>query len=341
MALLFMDGFDQYGTADLLKRWNGADGSASIGDTTGRRGSRGLYLGNLYGAGLNAVLPSTDTTFVIGFAVKFTSIDFQFGLFNSSWACVSGVNLVGAGSLAYLRAGGGGGVVADGVSLGQSIPGIVSAGTWYYLEWKVKLHSSLGTAELRVNGVTVVSATGVNTLGTVVANVTPTLVYFRIYSAHIDDVYFLDSTGSTNNDFLGDVRVDVHRPTADGVQGWTPSTGVSHYALVDETTPNTTDYNSTNTLNAVDTFVMEDLKNSGARIVAVATNMYHSKEDAGACLVAPVTRISSTNYVGLDYAPSASSYNYAQQFKEVNPATGLAWSESTFNATEFGYKKTG
>jgi hypothetical protein len=47
-------------------------------------------------------------------------------------------------------------------------------------------------------------------------------------------------------------------PTADGTfKQWTPSTGTSHFALVDETACNTTDYNSTNTAGNRDSYSID------------------------------------------------------------------------------------
>jgi hypothetical protein len=159
----------------------------------------------------------------------------------------------------------------------------------------------------------------------------------------IDDLYVLDTSGSLNNDFLGDVRVDAHYPvTPDGTNhAWTPSTGSDNFAMVDEVTPNITDYNSTNTPDAVDTFHMEAFKNSGASIKGLQLSLYHSKEDAGACLVAPVTLTHATEYVGDNVAPSESSYLYNRTCQDANPYSGVGWSESEFNVVEVGYKKTG
>lgn len=48
-----------------------------------------------------------------------------------------------------------------GSAIGGTAPaGTITVGTWYYIEVKVKLHDTLGTAEVRVNGSTVVSGTG-------------------------------------------------------------------------------------------------------------------------------------------------------------------------------------
>jgi hypothetical protein len=156
----------------------------------------------------------------------------------------------------------------------------------------------------------------------------------------LDDVYILDSSG-TLNDFLGDVRIEAHFPKGPGSStGWTPSAGANWETTDDQPAPNTTDYNSTTTLNAADTLDVQNLKNTGGTIQGVQMLLYHKKNDAGGSLVAPVVRVGGSDYVGADFAPSDSSWRYERRVYEKDP-TGAAWTESSFNAAEFGYKKTG
>lgn len=345
MALLFMDGFDHYATADIPKKWY-YQSSETISPNTGRR-SGGTMYGNT-GDAMVLITPATDTI-ILGGAFKssaFSTYAPWIAFASSDGKLQSGVSVMGTGDMRAFRNINGQSVpaswdqIVNGTLLGSTRLGALTTGAWYYIEVKICIHASAGTVEIRINGVTELSVTGVNTRGSGAEDTGVSFV--QIKNHNVDDFYICDSSGAENNDFLGDVRVDAHYPIADGAtHEWTPSTGSDNYALVDEVAPNTTDYNSTNTLNAVDTLVVEDLKNTGARICGVQMSIYHSKEDAGACLVAPVVRPVSTNIVGADFAPSAGSYNYVRAVHGLNPATGLAWSESTFNATEFGYKKTG
>jgi hypothetical protein len=158
-------------------------------------------------------------------------------------------------------------------------------------------------------------------------------------SGRLDDLYILDGNG-TLNDFLGDVRVEAHYPKGPGNSaGWTPSTG-ANWETTDERPPNATDYNYTTTLNAQDTLDVEDLKNAGGAIKGIQMLLYHKKNEAGGCLMAPIVRVGGVDYVGADFAPSDSSWRYDRWVHEKDPA-GATWTESSFNAAEFGYKKTG
>jgi hypothetical protein len=343
MSLLFMDSFDHYAIGDLTKKWNSVGSLAAyrIDVTSGRRGS-GAVNGNYgqYRWGCTRYVTTNEDRFFYGVA------------WNS-----------GTSHSLFLRVGGAGGsqvellVNADlGISvyrgtesdvlLGKTADGLLSTGVWYFIEWSVLLHGSIGTVVVRVNNAIVLSLTNQNTLSSAT---TPVITNFHMslgwsaVEALADDLYFCDDAGAVNNDFLGDVRVDAHFPvTPDGANhAWTPSTGSDNFAMVDEVTPNITDYNATSTLNAVDTFHHEDFKNAGGTILGVQLNLYHSKSDAGACLIAPVVLSDATTSVGADIAPSAESWAYGREIREVDPDGTVAWTEGQFNAAEFGYKKTG
>lgn len=341
MALLFIDGFDHYATADILKKWTVVNSAVWISNV-GRRAGSGLYVNNNTAYIYKAISPSSATA-IVG------------GAFNISSAGAVPL-FIGGGPLNYthifleMAANGAINVYRQGNGLAPYTPQATLLGTteadvvgfssWSYIELKVYVHDSNGTVDVRVNGVSKLSLSSQDTA----YNGTTISIAGCGYGAYyyVDDFYICDTSGSTNNDFLGDVCVDAHYPTAEGAtHDWTPSTGANNAALIDETAPNTTDYNSTSTLNAVDTFMIEDLKNTGSNLLGVQLNLCHSKEDAGDCLIAPVSRPVSTDIPGTDVAPSLSSYVYNTTMYEVNPGNSAPWTESAFNATEFGYKKTG
>lgn len=349
MALLHIDGFDHYVTADILKKFGATNnGTVGIVSTGGRRngGYFNIIVSKDYAA--EKFVPTfSGSTVIVGSAWKSDT-----GSTNNSWFPITVVGsdgniqvLLNVTTQMQIRAyRPNAGVPWHNASgamtnlLGTSAVGVLPFNSWAYVELKTYLHGSAGTVVVRVNGVTVLDLTGQNTT----VSSTSVSAIALCGMAAWDDLYICDSSGSTNNDFLGDCRVDAHYPTADGTtHTWTPSTSTVHYSLIDETAPNTTDYNSTATLNAIDTFVTEDFKNTGGTIYGVQTNLCAIKEDAGVCTMAPVVRPASTDRVGTGFSPSADSYLYFSNVYELNPETSAAWAESEFNATEFGYKKTG
>jgi hypothetical protein len=157
-----------------------------------------------------------------------------------------------------------------------------------------------------------------------------------VTSTYIDDLYILTTSGSANTTFWGDVHIEARFPTSDATYSqWTPSTGTDHYALVDETTPNTTDYVSSLTPGQKDTYGFQDLTATDGTVMAVQEMIYAQKSDAGARSIAGLSRVSSTDYDGETKALT-SSYTYYTHVMERNPNTGIAWTISEVNASEFG-----
>jgi len=122
----------------------------------------------------------------------------------------------------------------SGTVLGTST-NTISPNTWYYVELGVTIGSS-GSYQIRVNGATWVSGSGntqqssnasANTVG-LGSSFSPSSGGNLYYG----DFYAADGTGSINNGFLGDCRVEVIFPNANGdVNQWTPNTGTNWGAV--------------------------------------------------------------------------------------------------------------
>lgn len=337
MGLVFIDSFDHANTAEQLATKYLGQYVNSYSPTAGRRG--GGCMSGWYGM-INAPM-SGDSTVVVGCARQHDGVGDGTAFINTFDAESRPhvfITESSLGSLSVWRHNG----WNPHVLLGRTRNGVIQNGAWYYYEAKIVIDGSSGAVTLRVNEVTELTLTGQNTLP---AGADAEIWIVQLHDGSymnggkLDDVYILDSSG-TLNDFLGDVRIEAHFPKALGnSSGWTPSTG-TNWETTDEHTPNETDYNSTATLNALDTLDVEDLKNSGGNIKGVQMLVYHKKNDAGGCLMAPVVRVGGVDYVGADFAPSDSAWRYERRVHEKDPAGGT-WTESSFNAAEFGYKKTG
>jgi hypothetical protein len=223
----------------------------------------------------------------------------------------------------------------------------LTVGTFTYVETLVTVHNTTGAVTVRFNGTSVLSLSNQNTRGgTGDAWNEVRLGWFSPSGAYnpewdFDDIYILDGAGSGPwNTFLGDCRVDPSYPDAAGAtSGWTASTG-ANYTTVDETTPNDdTDYVSTSTVNAVDTYAFQAAPVAGATIFGIQHCLSMKKADAGLCVVAPIVRHSGTDYVGSGLSPST-SYGYGLQIAQTNPGTSAQWTETDFNSAEFGFKRT-
>lgn len=329
MAIEFMDGFDHWTTNSFVARkWD--TNSNAIGLSAGRFG--GNCLGQFSGPGSTIALSqgqlSAVATRVIGFALQPTNV----------WA--SGNSFItildGATEQISVRSGTAGVLIVSrsGTTLATST-NVLPLNIWCYLEFKCTINSSTGSFELRVNGTSTgwCSGSGVNTQTT--AN--PTTNGFKIFGSNninfsLDDLYVLNTSGSANNDFLGECRVNILYPVQDSLTGWTTSTGTSHFALVDETNPNDdTDYVYSNTANQEDTYFFSSLATSGA-IAGIQNVACMRKDDIGLKTVSIETFVGGSGVVAPAFTP-ASSYLMYRQIVEQDPSTSAPWTPTTlFNA---------
>lgn len=212
---------------------------------------------------------------------------------------------------------------------------------WNYVEMKVTVGPEpFGTAELKINGTSVVSVSGVDSEGTAgrgtsVIRIGP---QSNLGTFEIDDLYIIDNTGSSNTDLIGPVTIETLFPSGAGTTAnFTPSTG-SNFENVDDATPDgDTTYNSSSTATNKDTFAYDNLTTSAATIYAVQTNINANKQAAGQRELSDVARSGSTDYDGSNFSVNQNYWNH-ETVREVDPDTSSAWTVSGVNAAEFGYK---
>lgn len=335
MSLIFYDGFETYATADIAKEWTSQVGSVAINATAGRRGGGGLLApsASSNAAVITKTLPASVASLVVGFSFRPSLL---------VAVNVTILRLLDAGTLQLeirLNADGTLSVTRSGTVLGTSSVSL-SSNVHHYLELKTTIHDTLGAYELRLDGVNILSAANVDTKNTANASINQVSVgagsvLLTIVTWTFDDLYILDTSGAANNDFLGDIRIDAIYPTADGnYKQWTPSAGVDHFALVDEATPNITDYVSDGTAGNKDSFVMSNPPALASQtIYGVKVKVAVAKDDAGARSLKIGVRSAGVDSVSAAKTLSA-SYIYYSNIHEVDPATGLAWSPAAVDALE-------
>jgi hypothetical protein len=356
MALLFMDSFDHYATADILEKWTTSPNASLLAiGAYGRNSTSGLRMpvGALNSIQMTCLGGVSEV--ILGIAIKpnvhtgaQATTPIVFGS-AGAWEC--GVCLNADLTLQPFTVNSGSYV--PGASTNYTLVGTATAtalqvGTWAYLEVQMKCDGSTGTCVIRLNGTEVKNLTGLDTLYT-----SATLTRFALgcrasteVQLDYDDLVAMDLSGSRNNAFIGDVTISALLPTGDGnSHAWllstgTPDTGVD-YQCVDDAVPNDdTDYVSTSTLTAKSTYAMQDCA-AGADIRAVQVLASVRKGAEGPGQVKLVTRSNSTDYDGTAQGIGGTSYSYLRQVLETDPATSAAWLEAAWNAVEIGVKKTG
>ncbi len=331
MAQLFVDGFDHYSTADFAsKGWFNQGGANTISPAAGRRGG-GALSGHASGVATKT-LPGNYQSLVVGAAFAFASYANNYFLILRDGA-TDHVRL-------FLNASGTISVQRGSTTLATSTQ-ILGLGAWNYIELKATIDDAAGAYELRVNGATWLAASGVDTRNAANAYVNALVLYPALAANYADDLYICDTSGATNNNFLGDCRVDTRLADADGTYSqFTPSTGTTHYALVDEAAPNITDYNDGANVGDRDSYGFAALPALTSQVVyGVQVNALTWKDDAGARSAGTMVRSGTTNADGASVALGTTPV-YLSQVYETNPNGGGAWTESAINAAEFGVKVT-
>jgi hypothetical protein len=352
MALLFMDGFDHYATADVTEKWTSvSDASHPVIGAYGRTGTQGLLLSgaNQIGSVVMTVLGGVDEA-IVGFAFKLASgapsgaALWAFGSANA-WEC--GVRLNADLTLQPVRCATNFQPGAPNflTGIGVATTAALQVGVWAYIEIQMKVSATVGTCTIRINGNGVTAQTGLNTLGAVAA-LTRIGIGGLATSAgacHYDDLVMMDLSGSLNNAFIGDCRVVTLLPQTDAVAAgsnanFTCSTGTDHGALVDEAAPNDdTDHVFSSALNHVDTWNYPALGYTGT-IKGVQMSLSAKKTDSGTRAIAAVTRPVATNRVHATNHYIGTSYAYWKSIWEVNPEDSAAWEVADVDGAEFGVK---
>lgn len=215
---------------------------------------------------------------------------------------------------------------------------------WNYIELKIVFGGS-GSFELKVNEVSYIVDTSVATSksGSTSCD-TVTLHGLKggntSSTTHLyDDWYIIDETGSSNNDFLGAVKVETLMPSAAGdSSNFTPSAG-SNFENVDETPIDTTTYNeSLATSGNKDLFNIDNLSTISGDVKGVQVTSYAISTEGQVITVEGLVKSSITEnnagtfYVGSDvYQPFSAVW-------ETDPALGGSWLVGNINTLQIGYE---
>lgn len=154
---------------------------------------------------------------------------------------------------------------------------------WAYIEFKCLVHTSAGSYELRIDGTTELTASGIDTSQSNL-NSADVVKFASISNHRFDDIYILDTAGGVNADFLGPRIVEGLLPFADGdVTQWGVSTGSDHFALVDDPAGafDLADYNEDATVGQKDLYVFQALSHITGDINAVTVNCMVGVEGVG------------------------------------------------------------
>jgi hypothetical protein len=320
MALLFCDSFDHYATGTPTGK---LDSAITIGTGQGRGGTNS---GQMTGA-TTKNLNGNYATVIVGAAVKIGSLGGAavFRLQDSATLHVD-LRVTAAGELQVTR---------NGTQLGISSGAGITAGVYYYIEFKATINDATGSFEARLNGTTHVTGSGADTRNGANAYANQLVINTPGGTSNIDDLYVCDDSGSVNNGFLGDIRVVCVRPNGAGnYSQWTPSAG-ANYENVDDTTPDSdTTYNSEATAGEKDTYAFGAVGVTGT-VKGVQAVAFMRKDDGGARTARMMTRIGGSDYFGGNLSV-LDTYKHFLSVWDQSPATSSAWTTTEIDGAEFG-----
>lgn len=338
MALRFIDGFDHYSIPSQIPlkytSYNDSGGSSGITTMTGRRSGSTALLFRISSDFVGLTF-DPQSTWIIGFGLYMLSTETAelMRFTDSDGTIQAAVSIGNDGTIRVHR-----GSYSSGTLLATSSNSLPIL-TWNFIEVKLTIADSGGNFEVRVNESTWINFSGDTKQSSTLATAVRLQVWGRSSDNAIDDLYVCDSTGSINNNFLGDVRVDTVRPIGAGnYSEFSKQGSASNWDNLDDTTIDSdSTYNYSNTVGQRDTLDCGNLPAITGSIFGVQVNMAARKDDAGGRTLRSLTRVSSTDYEGASQNVGT-DYRVYRQVIEQNPNTTAAWTESEINTAEFGYK---
>ena len=336
MAIEHIDGFDHWTTNTMTRHKGWVSGTNLNTQFAGRRG--GTCLSVTSAATVYRKTATTDK-FCIGCAMELDPGGGQTGYFFYFRDAANSVSQVGL----FLNADGTISVRRGSTTLDTTVA-TTPLDEWFYLEFLVTIHASAGAYELRMNGATILSASGVNTQNGGVAQASQCWLtgsggLGSNLNGSIDFDDFVLQSGSASA-LLGDCRVDTFFPDADGASSqFTPSTGTDNYAMVDEANPDDdTTYVESSTVGHIDLYGFPDLSHTPANIYAVQVSPRVNKTESGYRSMKAVVRSGGANYESAERVIGADTFVWVPLLFEEDPDTAAAWTIAGVNAIEAGLK---
>lgn len=368
MALLFMDGMDQYtSNADFLDKWDeshttvadfksggGAFGGGAI-RVHGRPYSTaplGKYIPGIFGqatdlanasAASNTLFVSywawfNDTSAATNYHVEFRARH-DAGVPTATVGWASNKVTLYSGNFRSLAA----------TSVGANI----ATGQWVLVEIAyVAGNAGVGSLEVWHDGVSMIADTTSDwayadsaDVGEVNFGVSATATSTTGGWVDIDDVVIYDDTGTTMNSRLGGHKIRTQLPTADATQNdFTPASGVDNYAMVDESGGiDTATYLESSTATDAEVFTHGAMTEIPTEIWAVGSNSVLYEASAGTTpreFVGRAIPVSTERDGATRSTLPTSNYRTRTTYWEENPETSSEWTVSAIDGSEFGLEIT-
>lgn len=330
MALVFMDGFD---ARDVAKKWVTVGGDYSLITAT-RFGAGYAFRSNAAGIGVLTRRFPAAANIYCGFAIRLNGAYGDGGEFMSLYGDNGTTQhltfaYTSTGIIRVLRGAVNGTLIATGGSLLTD---------WQYLEVNATIADAGGTVKVMANGISVIDFTGDTRNAGTSTNLDEVHIgdTSRNNGYDYDDFYLCNNVGTSNNTFLGDVRVQTLIPTGAGASTQFTPTGGANYANVSEYPDNTTTYNASSNVGDRDTYALSNLASGTTGVLGIQENFAAWKADASLGNLKPAMNMGGTVYYGPAVSLGTGVGAWSGAIAETNPATSVAWTPGDVNNMEFG-----
>lgn len=222
--------------------------------------------------------------------------------------------------------------------LGSDSALTLAANTWYYIEAKIVIGTGTsGSIIVNVNETETLNIPSVNTAfdsGFAASR----LQILANGTMRFDDLYMADTTGSYNNDFLGDVKIVSSIPDANGnTNNFTPTAG-QNYEAVDDVPTSTSDYVYSSTAGNIDDYSFLPVQETGNIYgVQVSANMQVIGGHARDIRFRSDSNSNQTETASQTIGAGPTPF-YQTGIFERNPDGAAAWTDTTVNDAKFGVK---
>lgn len=314
-----------------LRLTDGSSGSRLVRRVFGAPLTEVFFGQSLYFGQLPVVEPQVGTAVIEGFFLaKFRS--------QANNAMVS-VWLGTDGAISAYLQGEAGGSSFEGTLLGRTVP-VVGSGAYQHFEHYLKVGNGDGAYELRVDEVTRLNLTGIDTdfgSGEVSQVAVGRYGGFPVFDGDVVDMadcYVNDTVGDGSgcDTFVGDVKSGLLMVNANTAQAdFALSSGVSGYELLDETPPNDADYIHTASATAVSDFGLANTPANISEILTVRPFLRSWKDDAGTATIAPSMR-SNGDLAVVSGQPITTAPAYYDSNVPLNPDTAAPWTGAELDA---------
>lgn len=384
MAVMWMDNFSLYGSGDAGRdrMLNGLyavvqnDAGASIvggsinnsivADPDPTASGLVFRLGNraantipsgAFANVLRRVFPTAQTECGIGRRIWLTTLNSQpsvaaniiFSFRNASNGTLFNVEVGSIGQIICWR----GTLTTNSINrstiLAQTTGPVVVANAWQHVEAKVLFSDTVGEIEIRVEGVTVLTATNIDTspVGLPCAQVqtqnwNTTLVSTTtiVPVMYIKDDIAWNTSGTENNDFLGSVGIFTIFPDADDALNWLPVGDTVGWRILDNVPPNDASYiEADSTLPAAYVANMTNLPPDLISVRALQPTIRARKVDGGDGNI-QVGLISGADTQLLADRPMSAAFTWWYDISEEDPATLASWTPAAVDAIKAQIDRT-